>query len=248
MIAMRSSSIPVRAEISGQGEPVREAARRRRRATSTLAASSVLRCRSAKSRPTRPAGCWCSAASASPARLCPAIPSAPIRLRNSTTTSLNNDYWYDDISDGPVTATVTLPDGTQIKIDSAADAGWVIVAPPKYAPGVYPIVTLYDVIRDTAIRANWLKDDAQVEYYRDIYPILLKAGSMSCGRRHRPARSRHSTSSATTASGRTTDPNCASTTTCCARHRCRRPGRTPQPASTSSSGCAIRNPPRRSRR
>jgi hypothetical protein len=36
----------------------------------------------------------------------------------------NNDYWYDDISDGPVTATVTLPDGTQIKIDSAADAGW----------------------------------------------------------------------------------------------------------------------------
>jgi hypothetical protein len=91
----------------------------------------------------------------------------------------NNDYWYDDISDGPVTASVTLPDGTQIKIDSAADAGWVIVAPPKYAPGVYPIVTLYDVIRDTAIRANWLKDDAQVEYYRDIYPILLKAGSMS---------------------------------------------------------------------
>jgi hypothetical protein len=91
----------------------------------------------------------------------------------------NNDYWYDDVSDGPVTATVTLPDGTQVKIDNPADAAWVIVAPPKYAPGVYPIVTLYDVIRDTAIKANWLKDDAQVEYHRDIYPILLKAGSMS---------------------------------------------------------------------
>jgi len=88
----------------------------------------------------------------------------------------NNDFWYDDISDGPVTAKVTLPHRKEpILIDRAEDAAWVIVAPPKYAPGVYPVVTLYDVIREVHVDAGWIPDDPNVEYYRDIYPILLRA-------------------------------------------------------------------------
>src|SRR5262249_5844084 len=81
----------------------------------------------------------------------------------------------DDISDGPVAAEVTLPDGKRIPISDPKDTAWVIVAPPKYAPGIDPLVTLYDVIREVAIGAEWIADDPNVEYYRDIYPILRRA-------------------------------------------------------------------------
>ena len=98
----------------------------------------------------------------------------------------NNDYWYDDVSDGPVTATVTLPDeagGRKIAISAAEDAAWIIVAPPKFAPGIHSIVTLYDLIREVVLDHNqkatdetweWPNDDDAV-YFRDIYPILLRA-------------------------------------------------------------------------
>lgn len=91
----------------------------------------------------------------------------------------DNDYWYDDISDGPVTALVRLPGGKEISIDSAADAAWVIVAPPKYAPAIFPVVTLYDVMREVAIDKGWVNDDGRVEYYRDICPILRRAANMT---------------------------------------------------------------------
>jgi hypothetical protein len=45
-------------------------------------------------------------------------------------TFANNEGWHDDISDGPVTATVKFH-GTALKVDPA----WVVVAPPNYAPG-----------------------------------------------------------------------------------------------------------------
>ena len=85
----------------------------------------------------------------------------------------NNDDWHDDVSDGPVTATVTIPGHEPITV-AGADGAWVIVAPPKFAPGIAPIVTLFDVVQDTAMRAGWLEEDDKIEYYRDIYPILLR--------------------------------------------------------------------------
>jgi hypothetical protein len=91
----------------------------------------------------------------------------------------NNDYWYDDVSDGPVTARVKLPSGKSIVIDRPQDAAWVIVAPPKYAPGIHSIVTLYDVIRDVAVDQGWIKDAADVCYFRDIYPTLWRAAETS---------------------------------------------------------------------
>jgi hypothetical protein len=91
----------------------------------------------------------------------------------------NNDYWYDDISDGKITATITLPNNKTISIDNSEDASWVIVAPPKYAPGIYPIVTLYDVARQVAIDQKWIEDDDAVEFYRDIYPILSRTAETS---------------------------------------------------------------------
>ena len=67
----------------------------------------------------------------------------------------NNDGWFDDISDGPVTAVVTIQDsnGTirEIPVDGAGGA-WVLVAPPDFAPHITSAVTLYDLLYDMAVR------------------------------------------------------------------------------------------------
>jgi hypothetical protein len=60
----------------------------------------------------------------------------------------SNDGWFDDMSDGVIQATVTFPDGhTQ-----AATSAWVIVGPPKFAPGIRNVVALYDTLWDMAVR------------------------------------------------------------------------------------------------
>ena len=52
-----------------------------------------------------------------------------------------NEGWYDDVSDGPVTASITLrSDGSTPAVEGA----WVIVAPPKFAPHQDSVITLYD--------------------------------------------------------------------------------------------------------
>src|SRR5271155_3502956 len=60
----------------------------------------------------------------------------------------NNDGWFDDMSDGVIKALVTFPDGhTEI-----AQPAWVAVGPPKFAPGIRNVVTLYDTLWDMAVR------------------------------------------------------------------------------------------------
>lgn len=44
----------------------------------------------------------------------------------------NNDHWYDDTSDGPVTAKVML-NKKEIEVCGGA---WVVVAPPDFAPDI----------------------------------------------------------------------------------------------------------------
>jgi L-Lysine epsilon oxidase N-terminal len=58
----------------------------------------------------------------------------------------NNPGWHDDISDGPVDATIQLKDGRTYQ----AIGAWVITAPPDFAPGVRAFVTGYDLIFETA--------------------------------------------------------------------------------------------------
>ncbi|MDP1826595.1 MAG: LodA/GoxA family CTQ-dependent oxidase [Archangium sp.] len=62
----------------------------------------------------------------------------------------NNDGWFDDVGDGPVRATVTLPSGEQVEAEQA----WVIVGPPDFAPGLTNMVTLYDTLSDLVIRTG----------------------------------------------------------------------------------------------
>jgi hypothetical protein len=67
-------------------------------------------------------------------------------------TYANNDGWFDDASDGPVTATVTFVDAGGVSHDVDADSAWVLCAPPDFAPRVRPVITLYDLLTDMAVR------------------------------------------------------------------------------------------------
>ena len=78
----------------------------------------------------------------------------------------NNDGWFDDTSDGPVTASVRI-DGREVPVDPA----WVVVAPPNYAPEVVAITTLYDVMVDT-FQQYWFTAPKEISFSQHILPIL----------------------------------------------------------------------------
>ncbi|MEV6429284.1 LodA/GoxA family CTQ-dependent oxidase [Nocardia sp. NPDC051463] len=81
----------------------------------------------------------------------------------------NNDTWFDDTSDGPVTARAVLHDGREIPVTASS---WVIVAPPDYAPAVGNIVTLYDVQVGITPATT---PPTTISFTTDIYPILARA-------------------------------------------------------------------------
>ncbi|MFC7772885.1 LodA/GoxA family CTQ-dependent oxidase [Flavobacterium sp. GCM10027622] len=82
-------------------------------------------------------------------------------------TFANNEGWYDDTSDGPVTAEVEFK-GELLKVQPA----WVIVAPPNYAPMQKSVRTMWDLMRDTSIQANTLPCPPMPSFTNDILPIF----------------------------------------------------------------------------
>lgn len=64
------------------------------------------------------------------------------------TDSVNNDHWFDDTSDGPVTATVVFDDGSRI----AAAGAWVTTTDPSFAPQILNVVSLWDDVYDVWVR------------------------------------------------------------------------------------------------
>jgi hypothetical protein len=112
----------------------------------------------------------------------------------SIRTYANNDGWFDDTSDGPVTANLVIHvdaiDGVpasptmklqRIPVDSPA---WAITGYPRYAPQIVDIVTMDDLLYDVSVRnfkyAPPIYSDGQYnrDYYpyfwRDIWPILQR--------------------------------------------------------------------------
>lgn len=88
--------------------------------------------------------------------------------QNSIATYANNRAWYDDTSDGPVSAEVTIS-GRKIPVDPA----WVVTAPPNYAPDLKSNITMYDVIFD--LYQGLLFDPFnKVSFTQDILPILRR--------------------------------------------------------------------------
>lgn len=83
------------------------------------------------------------------------------------TTFANNDGWYDDTSDGPVTARVRLGE----RVLEVAPA-WVVVAPPNYGPQQKSVRTMYALMTDLAVQAGQLPAPRRPSFRDDILPIL----------------------------------------------------------------------------
>src|SRR4051812_23968205 len=104
------------------------------------------------------------------------VASTPERQR--ITSFANNDDWCDDVSDGPVRATVQLA-GSTGKVE--ADPAWVIVAPPDFAPAMENVITLYDVVYnmmsgfDPSLKVG---AGTRVSFTEHIYPIFRRVCSM----------------------------------------------------------------------
>jgi hypothetical protein len=86
---------------------------------------------------------------------------------NPITDYANNDYWYDDTADGPVTATVTLKDGGPVPVQGGA---WVLCAPPHFATNLECLTTLYDLME----QAGGVPLPLPPSFTRDVYPILAR--------------------------------------------------------------------------
>ncbi|WP_386070385.1 LodA/GoxA family CTQ-dependent oxidase [Tahibacter sp. UC22_41] len=82
-------------------------------------------------------------------------------------TFANNDGWYDDTSDGPVTARVRL-DGRELTVAPA----WVVVAPPNYGPQQKSVRTMYALMTDMAIQAGQLPAPLRPSFQQDLLPIF----------------------------------------------------------------------------
>lgn len=91
-------------------------------------------------------------------------------------TDFDNASWYDDVSDGPVNATIVIGGTTW----NAAGA-WVICPPPHYAPSVQTVTSLYDVIRQVMIDPPYNGFNGKVtapatpSFTNEIWPILKRA-------------------------------------------------------------------------
>jgi hypothetical protein len=73
------------------------------------------------------------------------------------TDNVNNDQWFDDTSDGPVSAILVFADGTRSEVGGA----WVTATDPSVAPQILNVVSLWDDIYDC-----WVRD---IELAPDLY-------------------------------------------------------------------------------
>lgn len=95
----------------------------------------------------------------------------------------NNNGWFDDVADGPVRATLHFQDGSS----KTAESAWAIVGPPRFAPSIDCVVTLYDAIYDVAVRhhgfrptlfdpvAKVFQASYEPSFTDEVYPILRSA-------------------------------------------------------------------------
>jgi hypothetical protein len=85
----------------------------------------------------------------------PNAPDQPFKLNSD----IDNDGWFDDAGDGPVTAALTFSDGTVRKIDVPA---WCICADPAYAPQIRNVVSVWDETYNAWLRSSELNLDPQI--------------------------------------------------------------------------------------
>jgi hypothetical protein len=91
---------------------------------------------------------------------------------------VNNDNWFDDTSDGPVSAVLVLDDDSVQPVQVGA---WAVTTDPSYAPQTLNIVSLWDDMYDTWVRnlnlAPALYDGTKGGYqpsYKPPFPDALE--------------------------------------------------------------------------
>jgi hypothetical protein len=93
------------------------------------------------------------------------VPGAGIASRgpdaNDIDTYANNDNWFDDVADGPISATVALraPDGTVT--EHPAEGAWLLVG-PDFGSVLPQVVSLYDIVFDLAVRQLTIPTDESI--------------------------------------------------------------------------------------
>ena len=91
-------------------------------------------------------------------------------LNQSLESFANNDGWFDDVSDGPVTATITIEGEAH-----TATPAWVVVASPSYAPAIDNMMTWYD--QAVSVNESFFNPGLKLNrpsFTQDIYPILKR--------------------------------------------------------------------------
>lgn len=88
-------------------------------------------------------------------------------------TFANNEGWHDDVSDGPVTASVEY-DGQSLLVTPA----WVVVAPPNYGPQRKSVRTMWDLMRDVAITNGSLPMPDRPSFTKEILPIFERLNGL----------------------------------------------------------------------
>ena len=91
------------------------------------------------------------------------------------TSFADNDGWYDDWCDGPVTASVNV--GGRLM---EAEPAWVACVGPNFAPEIPPISTLYDVIEDMNVAQGWSAPPPEtLSFMTHIYPTFRRIALMA---------------------------------------------------------------------
>ena len=88
-------------------------------------------------------------------------------------TFANNEGWYDDIADGPITAKVKY-EGVELRVLPA----WTISAPPDFAPLQKSVRTMWDLMRDVAIQSGMKNRPARPSFSHDILPIFQRMSDL----------------------------------------------------------------------
>lgn len=94
------------------------------------------------------------------------VPEEPLGFPNAA-------EWFDDTSDGPVSASVFL-NGKSLPVESA----WVVAAQPDFAPQIAGWRTLYDLLIDTYTSCGWIQPDRDVSFVRDVMPVLQRLSNL----------------------------------------------------------------------
>ena len=81
----------------------------------------------------------------------------------------NNEGWYDDTSDGPITADVIYENQVL-----TVKPSWVVCAPPDYAPMQKSVRTMWDLMREVAVNSRLLPQPGKPSFTHDILPIFQR--------------------------------------------------------------------------